>query len=242
MSVDEAYLQKLMRTLSHDMGGTLRVAVGFSTLLLENYEDALDEKAVKWLSLIKEDGEKTQGQLIALSRYARLYDIADNPTECDLSKLCEKSINDSGLEEFYSAVNLTIETLPVVYGYERLWNELFVELVGNVAKHAGGAASIRCRVYSQTTDDSLIISVVDNGVGLTAKQKEMAIMPYRTIEGSGQVGVGMGLPIAKRIAELQGGKLILEDNPDGDTGLQQSGLKISIVLPLDRIIDTKAEA
>ncbi|MGH1438474.1 MAG: sensor histidine kinase [Cellvibrionaceae bacterium] len=234
MSVDEEYLQKMMRTLSHDMGGTLRVAVGFSKLLLENYEDTLDEKAVKWLSLIKEDGEKTQEKLIALSRYARLYDIADNPIECELSKLCEKSINDSGLDEFYSSVNLTIETLPVVYGYERLWGELFVELVGNVAKHAGGAASIRCRVYSQTTDDSLIISVADNGVGLTAKQKEMAIMPYRTIEGAGPVGVGMGLPIAKRIAELQGGKLMLEDNPDEGTGLQ-----LSIVLPRDRLIDAE---
>ena len=56
MSVDEEYLQKLMRTVSHDMGGTLRTAVGFSKLLLESYENELDEKAVKWLSIFLKIG------------------------------------------------------------------------------------------------------------------------------------------------------------------------------------------
>ena len=231
MSVDEEYLQKLMRTISHDMGGTLRVAVGFSKLLLENYSDDLDEKAIKWLSLIKADGEKTQEKLIALSRYARFYDIPDNPVDCDLNELCKKAIETFGLDEFYSDINLVIDDLPVVNGYERLWLESFAELVGNVAKHAGGATSIRCRIYSYTTDDAVHICVVDNGVGLTAKQREMAILPFRTIEGAGTVGVGMGLPMVKRMAELQGGDLTLEDNPTDETGLH-----LSIILPLDQLI------
>lgn len=235
MSVDEEYLQKLMRTISHDMGGTLRVAVGFSKLLLENYGDTLDEKAVKWLSLIKEDGEKTQEKLIALSRYARLYGIADHPNDCDLAALCEKAISVAGLDEFYSGVNISVEQLPTVYGYERLWVELFAELIGNVAKHSGGVASIRCRIYSQAVHDGIAICIEDNGVGLTPKQKEMAVLPYRTVEGAGVVGVGMGLPIVKRMAELQGGELQLKDNPNGGSGLQ-----VSIVLPLDRVV-TKEE-
>lgn len=234
MSVDEEYIQKLMRTISHDMGGSLRVAVGFSKLILENYSDSLDEKATKWLSLIKEDGEKTQDKLIALSRYARLYGIPDHPAECDLNALCKKAIETSGLDEFYSGVNLVIEALPVVHGYERLWLEYFAELVGNVAKHSGGANSIRCRIYSRKLEDSVVISVEDNGVGLTAKQKEMALMPFRTIEGAGTVGVGMGLPIVKRIAELQGGELTLEDNDTSD----QVGLRVSVVLPLDRLVES----
>jgi len=233
MSVDEEYLQKMMRTLSHDMGGTLRVAVGFSTLLLENNKDSLDEKAVKWLSLIKEDGEKTQKKLIALSRYARLYDIADNPVDCDLTVLCKKAINNSALEEFYSSMSVDIEDLPIVSGYDRLWSELFVELVTNVAKHAAGEDSIRCRIYSHTAEGQTVISVVDNGVGLTMKQKEIAMMPYRTIDGVSLAGVGMGLPIVKRIAELQGGKVLLDDNSQ-----EQPGLKVSVVLPCDRVIMT----
>lgn len=232
MSIDEAYLQKLMRTISHDMGGTLRVAVGFSKLLLENYEAQLDEKATKWLSLIKEDGEKTQEKLIALSRYARLYDIPDNPTACDLAVLCDKAVYASGLEEFYSGISVQIESLPVIEGYERLWVDIFAELVGNVAKHAGGAPSIFCIVDAQEQADTLIIRVRDNGVGLTDKQKEMALLPFRVVESVGKVGVGMGLPMVKRMVELQGGTLALEDNQYDDKGLQ-----VVIRLPTKAVTD-----
>ncbi|MFT6386843.1 MAG: nitrogen fixation/metabolism regulation signal transduction histidine kinase [Cellvibrionaceae bacterium] len=47
--------------------------------------------------------------------------------------------------------------------------------------------------YNYTANDVIRICDVDNGVGLTAKQKEMAIMPFRTIQGAGTAGVGMGL-------------------------------------------------
>ncbi len=231
MSVDEEYLQKLMRTISHDMGGTLRVAVGFSKLILENYADKQDEKVLHWLSLIQSDGEAMQDKLIALSRYSRLYDIPDNIDICNVYEACQKAIKLSALDELYPHFTITVETLPVVKGYERLWVDLFAELISNSAKSSSEASSIHCRIYSQNDGDETLIIVQDDGVSLTQKQIEMAIMPFRVVDGIPS-GVGMGLSIVKRIAELQGGYFNLEPVAD-----DQPGMRAIITLPSSVVVD-----
>jgi signal transduction histidine kinase len=231
MSIDEEYLQRLMRTISHDMGGTLRVAVGFSKLLLDNYEEELDEKALNWLSMIKSDGEQTQDKLIALSRYARLYDIPDALIPCDLNSLCDRAMKISSLER-YPDFTVTVDKLPIVMGYERLWIDLLSEVISNSAKYSGGAPSVGCRVFYEHEDGEVAVIVQDNGVGLTAKQIEQAMMPFRSVDNGIPGGVGMGLPIAKRIAELHGGRLHLLSN-----GKEVEGLAVMVIMPESVLVD-----
>ncbi|MBX2808391.1 MAG: HAMP domain-containing histidine kinase [Cellvibrionaceae bacterium] len=219
MSLDEAYLQKLMRTLSHDMGGTLRTAVGFSTLLLENCGEQFDEKAKNWLQLIKSQGEKTQEQLVALSRYARLYGIDDIKQTCDLAALCAKAINLSSLRTLYPDFLIEIDNLPQVLGYERLWVDYFAEIIVNSARYTGGAAGTLCRVYTEVQGDTLRLMIEDNGVGMTDKQMAMACLPFRAVEAGAPSGVGIGLSIAKRILELHDGRLILQASTHHRYGL-----------------------
>ena len=218
MSIDEEYLQHLMRTISHDMGGTLRTAVGFSKLILENGEGELDDKTSHWLSLIREEGEKTQEKLIALSRYARLYDIPDNLSDCDLGSVCGQSIKALSLGERYPNFSLMVGDLPVMAGYERLWEDLFYELIVNSAKFSGGS-SVNCTISAESEGGELKVIVRDNGPGLSSKEVVMALQPFRTVTKGMPAGVGMGLSIVKRIAEIHDGKLQLYSIDDGVDGL-----------------------
>ncbi len=231
MSVDEEYLQKLLRTVSHDMGGTLRVAVGFSKLILESYSHQLDEKVLHWLSLIQSDGEATQEKLVALSRYARLYDISDEVDVCNIYEACHKAVGLSSLDELYPNFTITIEALPVAKGYERLWVDLFAELIRNSARNSSGVSDVHCRIYSQEDEGETTIIVEDDGVVLTQKQIDMAMMPFRVIDGIPS-GVGMGLSVVKRIAELQNGHFSMESVPDN-----QPGVKAVVTLPSLVVLD-----
>lgn len=229
MNIDENYLQKLMRTISHDMGGTLRTAVGFSTLILDNYKDDLDEKVLRWLSLIKSEGEKTQTELVALSRYARLYGVEDVVETCDLSELVKKALDISSMDKLYPGFKVDVDeaSLPPVEGFKRLWVDYFAELIVNSARYSGGAPSIRCRVYGERDDQGINIMVEDNGVGMTQKQREFALQPFRSVEGAGPTGSGIGIPIAKRIAELHEGLFTMEESSSNETGL-----KVVVQLPI----------
>jgi two-component system nitrogen regulation sensor histidine kinase NtrY len=56
------------------------------------------------------------------------------------------------------------------------------------------------------------ISVSDNGIGLPEQDRARLTEPYVTHKPK---GTGLGLAIAKKIMEEHGGRLALEDRPDG---------------------------
>jgi C4-dicarboxylate-specific signal transduction histidine kinase len=85
------------------------------------------------------------------------------------------------------------------------------------------------RVGVDRGDDSVAISIIDNGPGVPPEQRSRIMEPFFTTKAVGK-GTGLGLSLSKTIAEEHGGKLeYSEDN--GHT-------RFSLVLPLA----TKAEA
>ena len=65
------------------------------------------------------------------------------------------------------------------------------------------------------------ITVIDHGHGMTAGQMS-DIAPFRQFdrEQRNQQGLGLGLTIARSVAELAGGRLTLSAHRDGSPGLQ----------------------
>jgi len=75
------------------------------------------------------------------------------------------------------------------------------------------------------TDDSVVVTVTDNGVGLP-KDRSKLFEPYVTTRDK---GTGLGLPIVKKIAEEHGGTLQLSDaSPDAQGHV---GAKATLTLP-----------
>jgi signal transduction histidine kinase len=234
MSVDEKYLQAVMRTLSHDLGGAIRAASGFSQLMLDEYSDRLDEKALYWLSLIKDEGVKAQTQLAAFSQYARLYGVSDGLIECDLAGLCKQMMQEPAylsLLKQPSQISVLISPLVVVSGYEHLWSRYFLEILSNSVKYASvSGREVICRVFIQDhTDGYFSLIIEDDGAGLSTKAKtDLAALPYRTVADNS--GVGMGLSMAKRIVELHGGEFSL-DSVSAGVSAQATGLRVVAKLP-----------
>jgi two-component system nitrogen regulation sensor histidine kinase NtrY len=56
------------------------------------------------------------------------------------------------------------------------------------------------------------VSVADNGIGLPQEDRFRLAEPYVTHKPK---GTGLGLAIVKKIMEDHGGRLVLEDNPNG---------------------------
>jgi signal transduction histidine kinase len=53
--------------------------------------------------------------------------------------------------------------------------------------------------------------VTDNGAGIPSEYHQQIFEEFRQIEPSGQTqGVGLGLAIARRLTELQGGKISVQ--------------------------------
>jgi signal transduction histidine kinase len=87
---------------------------------------------------------------------------------------------------------------------------------------------LRARVHLRQSDDSVIITVEDDGPGIPPGDIETVLQPFRRLS-EGKVrnseGLGLGLSIAQTIIEDHGGTLTLVNRPQG-------GLLVEIRLPL----------
>jgi light-regulated signal transduction histidine kinase (bacteriophytochrome) len=234
MSIDEKYLQTVMRTLSHDMGGALRAASGFSKLLAEKYGDQLDDKALQWLSLIRSEGDKAQQQLKIFSRYAKLHGVDVLSADCDLNDALQSAQNEPALQSMLSSCSwLTVKasSLPAITGNAEMWRLYFTEILSNVAFYSSSGAPVTCSIYMEVLSDRQVLIIEDDGPGLSMGDVTKAMQPYRSLYSPDKDSVisraGMGLSLAKRVVDMHHGQFIVCARPDGF-----SGLRVEARLPL----------
>lgn len=103
--------------------------------------------------------------------------------------------------------------LPVARGDPLLLAQVINSLLANAveAQHDGGSIALSGR---QTPAGQVALRIADTGAGMSAAQLERAFKPFHTTKTG---GLGIGLPLARRIIERMGGSLVLSSEPGAGT-------------------------
>jgi len=115
-------------------------------------------------------------------------------------------------------IHFTVDIDPDLPGFvcdRRQLGQAFGNLVKNAVEAIGARpprADDRIAVAVRADDDRLVVTIVDNGVGLPAELRERLFEPYVTTR---ERGTGLGLAIVKRIVEDHRGQLELSNQPGG---------------------------
>jgi signal transduction histidine kinase len=100
-------------------------------------------------------------------------------------------------------------------------------LAENAAKYTPPGASIlvRGRVATLAGGRQALLEIIDDGPGISSDDLAQVFEPaFRGANASGVPGTGMGLPLAQRMIELQGGSIRLDSGAGG-------GTRATVVLP-----------
>jgi len=92
-------------------------------------------------------------------------------------------------------------------------------LVGNALKYASDGSPVV--VGASVEGDWLVVTVDDEGVGIPADERSLVVEPFHrawNVRESRIPGTGLGLYICRRLVEAHGGRLWLDDRPDGRPG------------------------
>lgn len=100
------------------------------------------------------------------------------------------------------------------HGDEHLLRQMLWNLIENAVRYSPAGATIALSIHR--TGPSVEIVVADDGPGIAAIDRERIFDRFVRLESAGGgAGAGLGLPIARWIAEAHGGRLVLDDSAGG---------------------------
>jgi two-component system sensor histidine kinase KdpD len=89
-----------------------------------------------------------------------------------------------------------------------------VNLIENALKYSPSSTEVDVSVWREGA--WMAFAVADRGPGIAPEDRERIFEPFYRGTGAPDVGgTGLGLPIARRAADLQGGRLAYEPRPGG---------------------------
>ena len=224
-----------LQAVSHDLRSPLTAMLG-SALTLER-EDELGLQPDDRRDLIRGIAAKAKklvaivSDLLDLERLSGGHLEPKRSTE-DVGKLVARVVAECDL---LAGRPVHVDTEPVRLSVDALMVERIVEnLLVNAARHTPPETTVWVRVRSRPDG---VISVEDNGPGIKADQHDQIFAAFeRGAEGSTNVpGVGLGLSLVLRFAELHGGSAWLEDREGG-------GASFRVFLPAGELSSSRDRA
>jgi signal transduction histidine kinase len=107
---------------------------------------------------------------------------------------------------------------PEVMAERRRFEQILVNLLANANRFTPPGGRITVEVRQEGSD--VVVAVSDTGPGIAEDEREAIFQPFYRSKAASQrsaSGMGMGLAIAKSLAELHGGRIWVESGEGGST-------------------------
>jgi signal transduction histidine kinase len=205
---------RFLANMSHELRTPLNAIIGFSSMMRDEILGPMPAVYRDYPNLVAESGEHLLGiinTVLEISR-AEISEAALERGEIDIAGVVRFSIDQVKAMARRADVALSVELapgLPRLHADGAKLRQVLINLVSNGIKftRAGG------RVVLQVAPDrhgGIAFVIQDTGIGIRPEDIALALTPFGQID-AGQArqhdGVGLGLPLSKRLVELHGGTL-----------------------------------
>jgi len=228
-----------LASVSHELRTPLHHILGFSQILQGKGLETQDEKQRTYFTNIIKAGKHLLSlidDVLDLSQ-ADLGKMVLNPGEVDLKKLLENSMTPIREKDLKSGLSVELIFPKSMEGTTIIADELKLKqimfnLLSNAVKFTPDEGSIRVEVEKKERE--VVICVSDSGIGIPAELKDSIFQNFFQVQNniSGKTpGVGLGLSISRRLAELHGGRLWVSSFGEG------KGSRFYFSLPIRGILE-----
>ncbi|HYV09923.1 MAG TPA: ATP-binding protein [Pyrinomonadaceae bacterium] len=227
-------LGELASGVAHDFNNTLSGILGRAQLLQRTDDPEKIKRGLEIIIKTAEDGAKTVKRIQDFARQRRDHNfelVSIDQILMDASEITRpRWKNFAEASNIHITLQLHIESNAMVMGDDSELREVLVNMVLNAidAMPEGGKLSLTTRV----ADDSVIIKVVDTGVGMYPEVRSKIFDPFFTTKG--KAGLGLGLAVSFGIIRRHGGNIEVESQ-------YGKGTEFRITLPVAKMSQKSVE-
>lgn len=203
-------LEAFSYSVSHDLKAPLRAIGGFSSVLLEDHIDNLDDEGKRLLNVVRDNAQK-MGRLIedllTLSRIGR-KDIEHS--KIDMDRLTKAVFDEIKATVPEREIQFDIKLLPPTYGDKGLIHQVFLNLLFNAIKFTRSRENAIIEVGGYVEGSENVYYVKDNGVGFDMQYADKLFGAFQRLHSDQFEGTGIGLATVQRIIHRHGGRMWAE--------------------------------
>jgi PAS domain S-box-containing protein len=214
--------------VSHELKTPLTVVTGAINVVMN---DAIPEEEKRTLIGDAAWGAETMADivdnLLELSRW-QSHRLVLQQAPLNLGQTISTSVERSSKKSTRHRIVADVPaTLPEVRADRTRIERILDNLIDNAIKYSPDGGEVK--VSGETQGDSVLISVKDQGMGISPVGREKLFQPFERLEavvpGSAIQGIGLGLVVCRRLVEAHGGRIWVESEPG-------KGSKFCFTLPM----------
>jgi PAS domain S-box-containing protein len=208
--------------VSHELRTPLAAIVGIGLTLEHKAGNMAEEDRADLYTRLVANARKLDRLLNDLLDLDRLTHgvVAPKRRPTDVAALAARIADDWGL---LSGRRPQVVAQPVTVSLDPAKVERIIEnLLANAARHTPPDTPVWVRVEHPAGGDGVLLAVEDAGAGIPAELRDTVFEPFRQGPGTPThaPGVGIGLTLVARFAELHGGKAWVEERPGGGSSFR----------------------
>lgn len=226
---------RLFTQIAHELQSPLATMSGFSQLIADgviadvpdmarDYARQIQEASLHLGSIVDDTLDLTQ----ATEKTMRLNEV-DTPAEELVTLACALVRREA--EAGKVTVTSDFGCGAVLLCDPRRMTQVLVNLLGNAIKFSAPGTSVQVRAEPED-GGGCVLRIIDQGMGMEAEEIPLALRPYgrsHAARAADLPGLGLGLPLARALVELHGGRLEITSTP-------AVGTTVTIRLPRWRIV------
>jgi PAS domain S-box-containing protein len=219
-----AHLEEFAHAASHDLKEPIRKINFFTERLKNQLSEKLTAEDERMFGRVEHAAQRMNALIDDLLLYSHVSQKPHQKEEVDLNEKIGRLLEDLELEIQEKEAVVTVDALPVVRGYRRQLQQLFHNLLTNAIKYRRPGIAPRISITAGKVSGKDVglaaaeeyhrISVSDKGIGFEQEHADKIFQMFHRLHGKHEYeGTGVGLSIARKVADNHNGAIIAESLP-----------------------------
>jgi signal transduction histidine kinase len=220
-------LEQFVRLASHDLREPLNTITQFGRLVQEDHAEALPEPARRYLGLMSGGAQRMRELLDDVLHFARVQrGVIEDPRPVALDEVLHEVLAALAARVERSGARLEVQPLPSVRGQASMLQLLFQNLLSNAIKFVPPGQAPRVYISAEVGSGMARVTVADRGIGIAEADRPKLFQPFQRLHLRREYeGTGLGLALARQIAQAHGGDIEVQSAPG-------QGSRFTVSLPL----------